>query len=98
MVVDLRMTKPAKKALIQLMINVCGIIIAMLPFIMPIMPSIAAGSVMGLGAACPRPSGPLFRKAPFLYALTSWVFLVSKTDEDKTAEALFRRLIPRISD
>lgn len=48
---SLRMTKPAKKALIQDMISVCGIIMAMFPFIIPIMPSMAAGSDIGLGAA-----------------------------------------------
>ena len=64
------MTNPAKNALIQPIIRVCGIIIAMFPFIMFIMPSIAAGSVIGFGAAWPRPSGPLLRKLPFLYPFT----------------------------
>jgi len=45
------MTKPLKNALIHPIINVCGIIIAMFPFIIPIIPSIAAGSVIGFGAA-----------------------------------------------
>lgn len=67
--VDALMTNPAKKALIQLMISVCGIIIAMFPFIIPIIPSIAAGSVIGFGAAFPLFSGS-FRKAPSLYADT----------------------------
>lgn len=65
---DILMTNPAKKALIQLMINVCGTIIAMFPFIIPIIPSIAAGSVIGFGAAFPRFPGSL-RKAPSLYAV-----------------------------
>lgn len=67
--VDALITNPAKKALIQLMISVCGIIIAMFPFIIPIIPSIAAGSVIGFGAALPLFSGSL-RKAPSLYADT----------------------------
>ncbi|KAK5633074.1 hypothetical protein RRF57_008788 [Xylaria bambusicola] len=44
---SLMITKPLKKALIQLMIRVFGIIMAMLFFIMPIIPSITLGSVMG---------------------------------------------------
>lgn len=51
------------------MIKVCGIIIAMLPFIIPIMPSIAAGSVIGFAAGLPLASGSL-RKVPSLYAET----------------------------
>lgn len=66
---DALITNPAKKALIQLMISVCGIIIAIFPFIIPIIPSIAAGSVIGFGAALPLFSGSL-RKAPSLYADT----------------------------
>lgn len=58
------MTKPLKKALIQLMIKVCGIIIVILPFIMPIIPSIAAGSVIGFAGAPFFLSGS-FRYAPF---------------------------------
>lgn len=65
---DILMTNPAKKALIQLMIKVCGTIIAIFPFIIPIIPSIAAGSVIGFGAAFPLFPGSL-RKAPSLYAV-----------------------------
>lgn len=61
------MTNPEKKALIQPMIKVCGTIIATLPFIMPIMPSIIAGSVIGLGRGFPLLSGSA-RKAPSLKA------------------------------
>jgi hypothetical protein len=39
------------------MINVCGIIIVICPFIMPIMPSIAAGSLIGFGLGFPLSSG-----------------------------------------
>lgn len=63
------MTNPAKNALIQLMINVCGIIIAIFPFIIPIIPSIAAGSVIGFAAGLPLLSGSL-RNAPSWYADT----------------------------
>ncbi len=62
----LHTTYPAKKALIQLMINVCGMSMAMLPFIMPIMASMPAGSVIGLPAGLPLLSGS-FRNAPDWY-------------------------------
>lgn len=66
---DSLITNPEKNALIQPMISVCGTIIAMFPFIIPIIPSIAAGSVIGFGAACPFLSGSL-RKVPDSYAVT----------------------------
>ena len=65
-------TKPAKKALIQLMISVCGTIIIMLPFMAPMSPSMAAGSMAGFPpppAAFPSPSGS-FRNLPSLKAAT----------------------------
>src|ERR1700709_635104 len=52
-VFDSLITKPEKNALIQPIMSVCGTIMAMLPFIMPIIPSIAAGSDIGLGGAWP---------------------------------------------
>ena len=90
------MTKPAKKALIQPMISVWGIIIAMFPFIMPIMPSMAAGSVIGFPAGLPRFSGS-FRNVPSLYADTKYCFREAKATW-ATADALVRRLIPRMRD
>jgi len=66
---DVRTTKPAKNALIHPIISVCGIIIAMFPFIIPIIPSIAAGSVIGFACALPLFSGS-FRNFPSLYAET----------------------------
>jgi hypothetical protein len=54
---DLLITKPEKKALIHPIIKLCGIIIAMFPFIMPIMPSMAAGSLIGFGLGLPLDSG-----------------------------------------
>lgn len=66
---DSLITKPAKKALIQLIINVCGIIMAIFPFIIPIIPSMAAGSVIGFPAGLPLLSGS-FRNAPSLNADT----------------------------
>ena len=89
-------TKPAKKALIQPMISVCGIIIAIFPFIMPIIPSMAAGSVIGLPAGLPRFSGSL-RNVPSLYADTRYCFREAKAVEEMT-EQLERRLIPRRRD
>lgn len=86
-------TNPAKKALIQLMIRVCGIIIAMLPFIIPIIPSMAAGSVIGFPAGLPRFSGSL-RKTPSLYAETRYA-LREANEEGDMALALVRRLMPR---
>lgn len=53
----LLITNPEKKALIQPIISVCGIIIAMFPFIIPIMPSMAAGSDIGFGLGLPLDSG-----------------------------------------
>lgn len=67
--VDILITNPAKNALIHPIIKVCGIIIAMFPFIMPIIPSIAAGSVIGFAAGLPLASGS-FRNVPSLYADT----------------------------
>ena len=64
--VDILITKPAKNALIHPMMTVCGTIIIMFPFIMPIIPSMAAGSVIGFAAALPLFSGS-FRKSPSLY-------------------------------
>ena len=93
---DVLITKPAKKALIQPMISVCGIIIAMFPFIMPIMPSMAAGSVIGLPAGLPRFSGSL-RNVPSLYADTRYCFREAKAAEEM-AEEFDRRLIPRRRD
>ena len=90
------MTNPEKKALIQLMMSVCGIIMAMFPFIMPIIPSIAAGSVIGFGAAFPLFSGSL-RKAPSLYADTRYSLRDSKAEREM-AEELVRRLMPRSSE
>ena len=89
-------TKPAKKALIQPMISVWGIIMAMLPFIMPIIPSMAAGSVIGLPAGLPRFSGS-FRNVPSLYADTRYCFREAKATGEMVEE-LQRRLIPRRSD
>lgn len=66
--VHLRTTNPLKNALTHPIINVCGIIIAIFPFIIPIMPSIAAGSVIGLLA--PFPLALLsFKKFPSLNSL-----------------------------
>ena len=61
----LHITNPEKKALIHDIIRVCGIIIAIFPFIIPIIASIPAGSVIGFGAPTPRFSGS-FKKAPVL--------------------------------
>ena len=66
---DLQTTNPEKNALIHPIIKVCGTIIAIFPFIIPIMPSIAAGSVMGFAAGLPLLSGSV-RKAPSLNAET----------------------------
>ena len=66
---DILITNPAKKALIHPIIKVCGTIIAIFPFIIPIMPSIAAGSVIGFAAGLPLFSGSL-RNVPSLYAET----------------------------
>jgi hypothetical protein len=55
--IDLLMTNPEKKALIHPIIKLCGIIIAIFPFIIPIIPSIAAGSLIGFGLGLPRDSG-----------------------------------------
>ena len=93
---DVLMTKPAKKALIQPMISVWGIIIAIFPFIMPIIPSMAAGSVIGLPAGLPRFSGSL-RNVPSLYAVTRYCLREAKAVEE-IAEELERRLIPRRRD
>lgn len=50
---DILMTYPLKNALTQLIINVLGIIMAILFFIMPIMPSIAFGSERGFAGGWP---------------------------------------------
>ena len=63
---DSLITNPLKNALIQPIIKVCGMIIVIFPFIIPIMPSIAAGSDIGLGAACPFLSGS-FKYVPASY-------------------------------
>ena len=93
---DVLMTNPAKKALIQPMISVWGIIIAIFPFIMPIIPSMAAGSVIGLPAGLPRFSGSL-RNVPSLYAVTRYCLREAKA-VGEIAEELERRLIPRRRD
>ena len=62
---NILITKPAKNAFIQPIMTVCGIIIIIFPFIIPIMPSIAAGSVIGFAGALPLFSGSL-RKMPSL--------------------------------
>jgi len=50
-------TYPLKNALIQLIISVFGMIMAIWFFIMPIMPSMELGSLIGFGGAWPRRSG-----------------------------------------
>ncbi len=94
--INLLITKPEKNALIHPMINVCGIIIAMLPFIMPIIPSIAAGSLIGFGLGLPLMSGSA-KNLPSWYACTIYAFLAEKTAGDKTL-AFWRRLRPRAND
>lgn len=86
-------TKPEKKALIQPMINVCGTIIATLPFIIPIMPSIIAGSDMGLGGGFPRPSRSA-RNEPSLNPDTRYALRVSNAEGDITF-AFDRSMTPR---
>lgn len=54
---DAQTTNPLKKALIHPMMSVCGTIMVMFPFIIPIMPSMAAGSVMGFAGGWPLLSG-----------------------------------------
>jgi hypothetical protein len=77
------------------MINVCDTIIATLPFIIPIMPSIAAGSVIGFGGGLPRFSGSP-RKLPSFAADEKCALRDSKDAEEM--EWLFvRRLAPRMS-
>lgn len=95
-VLDVLMTKPAKKALIQPMISVWGIIIAIFPFIIPIIPSMAAGSVIGLPAGLPRFSGS-FRNIPSLYADTRYCLREANAAAE-TATQFVRRLIPRSRD
>lgn len=58
-----QITNPEKKALIQLMINVCGIIIIIFPFNIPIIASMPAGSVIGFAGGWPRLLES-FKKAP----------------------------------
>jgi len=66
---DLHSTNPAKNALIHPIISVCGTIIATLPFIAPIMPSIIAGSPIGFALGFPLASGSA-RNLPSLNAAT----------------------------
>lgn len=89
------MTKPEKNALIQPMIKVCETIIATFPFIAPIMPSMAFGSVNGFGGGFPLLSGSA-RNLPSFTASAKAAFLSLKCEADKT-DWLFRRLIARIS-
>jgi len=89
-------TNPAKNAFIQLMIKVCGIIIIMFPFIIPIIPSIAAGSVIGFPAGLPWLSTSL-RKTP---PLKLWT-IYSRRGINALCSSwakLVRRLTPRRSD
>lgn len=69
------MTNPEKKAFIHPIINVCGTIMATFPFIMPIMPSIMAGSDIGFGLGLPLASGSA-RNFPSWYADTIYAFRV----------------------
>lgn len=94
---NLQITYPEKKALIHPIIRVCGIIIAIFPFIIPIMASIPAGSVIGFAGGWPLLSGS-FRNVPFLYAETRYAFRDAKEEGVNTAEALLRRLAPRTRD
>jgi len=89
------MTNPEKNALIHPMIKVCGTIIAKFPFIMPIIPSIAAGSDMGFGLGLPLASGSA-KNFPSWYADTMYAFLAWKEEGDNTF-AFVRRVIPRTS-
>lgn len=75
------------------MISVCGTIIATLPFIMPIIPSIAAGSDIGFARGAPLFSGSA-RNNPVLKAPTRYSLRVRK-DERGRLEAFVRRLMPR---
>ena len=88
------MTKPAKKALIHDMISVCGIIIAMFPFIIDIMFSIPAGSVIGFGAGWPFSDGSA-RYAPLLRSPVTVVRRERKEEEGSTAYCAERRLVCR---
>lgn len=93
---DILMTKPEKNALIHPMIRVCGIIMAMLPFIMPIIPSIAAGSLMGFGLGLPLSSGSA-KNLPSWYACTMYAFLAEKAAGESTL-AFWRSVRPRASE
>jgi hypothetical protein len=75
------------------MISVCGTIMATLPFIAPIIPSIIAGSPIGLALGLPLPSGSA-RNLPSLKAATKYCFRARKEDLGRTEE-LVRRLMPR---
>lgn len=90
------MTKPEKKALIHPIIRDCETIMATLPFIIPIIPSIIAGSDIGLGGGLPRFSGSA-RKAPFSASAAKRSFLTRNAVGD-IADAFPLRLAPRIND
>jgi len=75
------------------MMSVCGIIMVICPFIIPIMPSMAAGSDMGLGLGLPLASGSA-KNFPSWYADTMNAFLAWNEVGDRTF-ALVRRLMPR---
>lgn len=67
-------TKPWKKKLIHPMMTICGTIITICVFMPAIIPSIAAGSERGFGAAgaaSPFLGGPSFRYVPASNALES---------------------------
>src|ERR1700753_3997081 len=89
-------TNPEKNALIHPIMRVCETIIATLPFIIPIMPSIMAGSVIGLGGGWPRFSGSA-RNAPFSASAANFSFRARNAVGDMAC-AFARKLAPRISD
>lgn len=74
------------------MIIVLGMIMAICPFMAPIMPSMALGSVMGFGGAWPRFSG-LLRYAPDSYAAVSTSRRASN-DRRESAWKFCRTLMP----
>lgn len=93
---DVQTTNPLKKALIQPIISVCGTIIVIFPFIIPIIPSIAAGSVIGFAGGCPLLSGFL-RYAPDWNAETR-VFLRASKAASEITFAFWRKVMPRWSE